>query len=1594
MCNVARIFQHLFTFFLIGLLQPAIAKTGDLFSIAESGTPASLRIELCLNGQGRLSCQLYTASHQTLSIRTTVPDHVYSSVGIKLLTPGYTLGSSCAPISNGYCLTSLSNTNPATINVINTTQSVPGAPTAVTATAGNAAASVSWTAPSSDGGTPITNYTATSSPGNQTCTAIAPATTCTINGLTNGTSYTFTATANNANGTGSASAPSSPVTPTNLPGAPTAAFGSAGNAAATVSWVAPSSTGGSAIVSYTATSSPNNQTCTVTAPRTTCTIRGLINDASYTFTVNARNINGAGPSSLPSNSVTPTNTLPGTPSAVTVSPGNTAVTVNWGAAIGTVTNYTATSTPGNQTCTSVPPTTTCLINNLTNGTSYTFTVTASNTNGAGSASLPSQPVIPGDSVPDIPTAVTGSAGNAAASVSWTPPSSTGASAITSYRATAAPGGLGCTATAPATTCTITNLTNGTPYTFTVTATNSNGTSVASAPSNVVTPIAAVPTVPTSISATAGNGTANLNWAAVVGATSYVATSSPGSLTCTSATTTCNITGLNNGTTYTFTVIARNGGGNSPPSSPSAAIVPIAVVPSLPTSVSASAGNAAASVSWTLPSSTGASAITSYIATAAPGGLGCIATAPATTCTITNLTNDTPYTFTVTATNSNGTSVASAPSNAVTPTTAVPGVSAGISATAGNASANLNWASVVGATSYIATSNPGNLTCTSTTTTCNITGLNNGTTYTFTVIARNGGGNSPPSSSSAAIVPIAVVPSPPTSVSASAGNAAASVSWTPPSSTGASAITSYIATAAPGGLGCIATAPATICTITNLTNDTPYTFTVTATNSNGTSVASAPSNAVTPTTAVPGVSAGISATAGNASANLNWASVAGAASYIATSNPGSLTCTSATTTCNITGLNNGTTYTFTVIARNGGGNSPPSSPSAAIVPIAVVPSPPTAVSASAGNAAASVSWTPPSSTGASAITSYRATAAPGGASCTATAPATTCTITNLTNDTPYTFTVTATNSNGTSVASAPSNAVTPTTAVPGVSAGISATAGNASANLNWASVAGAASYIATSSPGNLTCTSATTTCNITGLNNGTTYTFTVIARNGGGNSPPSSPSAAVIPTTTLASVPTAVSASAGNTLASISWTASTGVVATYLATASPGGASCTATAPATTCTITNLTNDTPYTFRVTATNSYGTSVASAPSNTITPTTAVPGVPTSLSATAGNASANLNWAAVVGATSYIATSSPGSLTCTSATTTCNITGLNNGTTYTFTVIARNGGRSSPASSPSAAIVPIAVVPSLPTSVSASGGNAAASVSWTPPSSTGASAITSYRATAAPGGLGCTATAPATTCTITNLTNGTPYTFRVTATNSYGTSVASALSNAVTPTTAVPGVSAGISATAGNASANLNWASVAGAASYIATSNPGSLTCTSATTTCNITGLNNGTTYTFTVIARNGGGNSPPSSPSAAIVPIAVVPSPPTSVSASAGNAAASVSWTPPSSTGASAITSYIATAAPGGLGCIATAPATICTITNLTNDTPYTFTVTATNSNGTSVASAPSNAVTPTTAVPGVSAGISATAGNASANLNWASVAGAASYIATS
>ena len=183
--------------------------------------------------------------------------------------------------------------------------------------------------------------------------------------------------------------------------------------------------------------------------------------------------------------------VPAKPTTVKGTAGKGSVTVSWtaGANNGSaITMFTATSAPLGKTCqTTVLTSPSCKITGLTLGSTYTFTVTATNAVGTSAASVASAGVVPlALTVPGQPTGVTGVGLDSSAVVSWLAPADDGGSAITAYKVTSTSGGKTCSTTG-ALTCKVTGLANHTSYKFTVTATNAKGTGAASVASSGVLP---------------------------------------------------------------------------------------------------------------------------------------------------------------------------------------------------------------------------------------------------------------------------------------------------------------------------------------------------------------------------------------------------------------------------------------------------------------------------------------------------------------------------------------------------------------------------------------------------------------------------------------------------------------------------------------------------------------------------------------------------------------------------------------------------------------------------------------------------------------------------------------------------------------------------------------------------------------------------------------------------------------------------------------------------------------------------------------------------------------------------------------------------
>jgi len=545
---------------------------------------------------------------------------------------------------------------------------------------------------------------------------------------------------------------------------------------------------------------------------------------------------------------------PEAPSAVKATPGNAKADVRWEAppaqGQNALTSNTVTSSPDDVVVTVPGSSTNATVAPLVNGTSYTFTVHATNAAGSSPESAPSASVTP-RTVPGAPTITGVVPADSQVAVSWTPPASDGGSAITGYSVVASPGGIRLDVGA-VTTATVTGLTNGLAYTFTVQASNAAGAGPFSAASAAVTP-RTVPGAPTGVSASAGDGQATVSWSAPASnggsaIESYTATASPGGASATVTGTSAVVTGLTNGTSYTFTVVAANAAGPGPASAPSAAVVP-RTLPGAPTGVLATADDGKALLSWVAPASDGGSPITGYVITASPGG-GTMSVGNVTSATFSGLTNGTSYTFTVAAINDAGTGPASAPSGAVVPR-GPPGAPQNVSATPGDAFAVVSWTAPTSnggspIVSYTVTASPGGATVSvnASVTSAQVTGLANGTAYTFTVFATNAAGNGQPSAPSAAVTPRRV-PDAPTNVSATPGDTQATVSWSAPAFNGGAPIETYTITASPVAPGVTTGGNNTSAPVTGLTNGTSYTFSVYATNVAGDGFVSAPSLPVTP-----------------------------------------------------------------------------------------------------------------------------------------------------------------------------------------------------------------------------------------------------------------------------------------------------------------------------------------------------------------------------------------------------------------------------------------------------------------------------------------------------------------------------------------------------------------------------------------------------------------------------------------------------------------------------------------------------------------------------------------------------------------------------
>ena len=354
----------------------------------------------------------------------------------------------------------------------------PEKPSGLTATDSDQQVTLSWTAPSNNGGSAITSYKYSKDNGTNWTSTGATTTSHTVTGLTNGTEYTFKVRAVNTHGDGAESA-AAKATPATKPAAPTnlsATDNAQASGAVKLTWTAPTNTGGAAITGYKYSKDDGSSWTATGATSTSHTVTNLTNGTAYKFKVRAVNRKGDGTASAVATATPATTPLaPGSLSAALPSGEAKKVKLTWttpnnrGAAIQSY-NYRQngggwTNIPNNGAST-----TSYTVENLTNGTQYSFEVRAKNRKGDSAVAGPVTATTP--NVPAAPTGLTATDGNEQVALSWTAPNN-GGLAITRYEYSK-DNGSSWTSTGTNTSVTVTSLTDGKEYTFQVRAVNIAG----------------------------------------------------------------------------------------------------------------------------------------------------------------------------------------------------------------------------------------------------------------------------------------------------------------------------------------------------------------------------------------------------------------------------------------------------------------------------------------------------------------------------------------------------------------------------------------------------------------------------------------------------------------------------------------------------------------------------------------------------------------------------------------------------------------------------------------------------------------------------------------------------------------------------------------------------------------------------------------------------------------------------------------------------------------------------------------------------------------------------------------------------------------
>ncbi len=1324
-----------------------------------------------------------------------------------------------------------------------TLASPPGPLLDLQAVSSDSKVTLTWTAPSDNGGSPITGYTVHRSVVSGHETVLSPVTGTTYQdlNLVNGVTYYYRVSAVNAVGEGQMSDEVT-STPSAVLAPPTSITATPSDSSISLSWTAPANTGGSSVSSYKVYRGTTVTTLLflVSVTQTSYQDTGLTNGQAYFYKISSVNSVGEGLKSGAA-SATPFS-IPSVPLSLNAIGGNGGVSLGWaapfsngGSSILRYHIYWSESATGPWT--KIDTLSAGLVyahTGLTNGHTYYYQAAAVNAAGEGPRTLTASATP--RTVPSAPVFDSATGGVGSVTLAWAAPLADGGSALTKYsvyRGTSSGSETFLRDAGPTTTMVDSSVLAGMTYFYHVTAWNSQGESLRSNEASATT--FGLPTAPTSLTGTAGDQQISLQWgapssdggSALVAYRMFYGTGSgnySGNQTVSSST--FLQLSLTNGVRYYYAVSAINSVGEGPLSSEYSA-VPM-TNPSAPQSLLAIGGVRQVSLSWMPPLIDGGSNITGYKLYRGPSATGqsLIATlGPALEFTDTGLSNGTTYHYSVTAINSRGESLHSLDASART--NAVPSVPFGLSVAPADSQASLAWSpptdnggssvtsynvyrsitlgsyALLGNTASLSYSDPG---------------LSNGQRYYYSVAAVNAVGEGT-RTTQIPVVP-ATSPSEPTQLVAVPGVKKVALSWTTPSSDGGSLILGYhiLRGNAPGSETHYTDVGTGSFTDSSLDDGETHYYKVAAYNALSEGPASNEASATT--FSLPSRPAFLQATSSDRAISLRWSepvtnggtSIQYYTVYRGNS-PESMSMLTSISSLSFddTGLTNGQTYYYAVSATNAVGEGQSTAPMSAIP--SRTPSAPMQLSSEGGIRQVGLNWSPPLDLGGASISSYRlyrSSASNGSYELIVSIGSTSYTDTNLDNSAKYFYRVTAINPAG----EGPYAETNSTTLPLPESPALQAEGSGLDVHLTWTESPGAATfriYRGDASGQETYLRSVIANSFVDGpFASGRTVYYKVTAVDATGESLPSNEVSATI--VTAPSAPTGLSAASAGAKTVLNWQAPLNdggapvQIYQVLRGLTPGAEVLIGTSDSTVYNDTLVESGIRYYYQVRAINSAGTGPASNEANVLFSNTFTA---PHLIAMPGLNKVDLRWTApseangnpLTGYRVYRGTASSGeSFLIDVNVTEMADTGVTVGKCYYYLVTGITMTAEGPASNEANA-TPF-TYPGVPASFEASSGDASATMNWTAPISDGYSPVLGYHVFRGleSGNLSRVATVSGLGYHDTGLASGTTYYYRVSAYNAAGSGNATAEVAVSTPAKVDSPI--GLTATAGEGKITLMW------------------------------------------------------------------------------------------------------------------------------------------------------------------------------------------------